>query len=135
MPFKTISLGDKTLIVLEEIAGGYTYEQIIAKHPGLTYLDIFFAAREALNIIAAFSIKTSITGMPKTDGKTLSDYRKINPRAYEKWTDEEEEALIELVQAGHGIKYAAGLLQRKPSAIQSRLEKLNSSPTDVSTQG
>ena len=47
MPFETTSLGEKAIIVLQAIADGYTYEQIIAKHPGLTYPDIFSAAREA----------------------------------------------------------------------------------------
>lgn len=34
--------------ILEKIAAGKSYEQILAADPGLSYLDIFAAAREAL---------------------------------------------------------------------------------------
>jgi hypothetical protein len=34
--------------ILEKIAAGKSYDQILAADPGLSYLDIFAAAREAL---------------------------------------------------------------------------------------
>jgi hypothetical protein len=132
MPFETAVMGEKAIIVLQAIADGYTYEQIIAKHPGLTYLDIFSAARDALGVIGVLSSENPALDTVKAGKKTLDDYRKVNPRAYEKWTDEEEEALVQLVQMGHGIRYAAELLQRKPSAVRSRLEKMNLLPADLS---
>ncbi len=130
MPFAAASLGDNAITALKAIADGYTYEQILIKHPGLTYLDIFSTARDALDIIGASSDKTSMKDTPKAGGKTLDEYRKADPRAYEKWTEEEEDALLELMKTGHTIRSAAELLQRKPSAIRSRFEKLNALSTD-----
>lgn len=134
MPSENALLSTKAVAVLEAIANGYTYEQILTIHPGMTYLDIFSAARNALERIASFSSETRAKPVPKAVGKTLDEYRQADPRAYEKWTEEEEEALIQLMQTGHTIRNAAELLQRKPSAIRSRLEKLHPPSTDMSSR-
>lgn len=133
MPFAAASLSKNAITALKAIADGYTYEQILVKHPGLTYLDIFSAARDALDIAEASSNKTPMQGTPKPSGKTLDEYRQTDPRAYEKWSEEEEDALIELMKTGHTIRSAAELLQRKPGAIRSCLEKLSALSTDAST--
>ena len=43
-------LGSKAVVILQMIGEGYTYEQILAQHPTFTYLDIFQAARLALDM-------------------------------------------------------------------------------------
>ncbi len=133
MPSGIAALSDKAFTALEAIANGYTYEQIITTHPSMTYLDIFSAARDALAIIAVFPSEARTTTASKGISKTLDEYRQTDPRAYEKWTVEEEDALIELMKTGHTIRRAAELLQRKPSAIRSRLEKRSALSTDAST--
>lgn len=115
---------------LKQSQMGIPNEQILIKHPGLTYLDIFSAARDALDIIGASSKEAAVNDTPKAGGKTLDEYQKADPRAYEKWTEEEEDALLELMKIGHTIRSTADLLQRKPSAIRSRLDKLKALSTD-----
>ncbi len=130
MPFAAASLSENAITVLKSIADGYTYEQVLIKHPGLTYLDIFSAARDALDSMGASSYNAPVTDTPKPGSRSLDEYRKADPRVYEKWTEEEEDALFELMTTGHTIRSAAELLQRKPSAIRGRLDKLNAFSTD-----
>jgi hypothetical protein len=55
---------------------------------------------------------------------SLDEIRQKYPRAYEKWTSEEDERLRHQRQAGLDILELAAVFQRQPSAIQSRLNKL-----------
>jgi hypothetical protein len=55
----------------------------------------------------------------------LETIRRDNPRAYEKWTDEEDAQLRQLFQSRAPQKEIARVLQRQPSAIRGRLVKLN----------
>ncbi len=54
----------------------------------------------------------------------LSDIRRVHSRAYEKWTCEEEARLKKLLDAGRSKREIAQELQRQPSAISSRLRKI-----------
>jgi predicted Rossmann fold nucleotide-binding protein DprA/Smf involved in DNA uptake len=54
----------------------------------------------------------------------LPDIRRVHPRAYEKWTDEEEARLAKLRNAGKSKQEIARDLHRQPGAISSRLRKL-----------
>jgi len=60
--------------------------------------------------------------------KSLPDFitvvRRNYPRAYEPWTLEEEQRLVELSQKGLTHDEIASQLHRKPGAIRSRLHKL-----------
>ena len=87
-------LSSESATVLKLIAEGRTYEQILALHPDLTYLDIFDAAREALEITEK---------EPSAHEERLATIRQAHPRAYEKWTDEEDARLARLVQSGHSV--------------------------------
>lgn len=102
--------------ILELIAEGHSYEQILKINESFTYLDIFNAANEALKIAASKS----------TDyhPNRFVEIRKSHPRAYEKWTSEEDAHLTELFRARAKEKDIAAKLQRQPGAIQSRLRKL-----------
>lgn len=109
------TLSAKAIIVLEQIAEGRTYDQILARHPDLTYLDIFAAARETLTLAAE----------ERADyAERLARIKRKYPRAYDRWTDEEDARLRDGVQRGTAVSEIAKQLQRQPSAIRSRMAKL-----------
>ncbi len=56
--------------------------------------------------------------------ESLASIRKHHPRAYEKWTTEDEELLTQGQREGAGVERLATLLQRQPGAVSSRLNKL-----------
>jgi hypothetical protein len=97
-------LSSRSVAVLKLIAEGHTYEQILALYPELTFLDIFGAAREALEVTGE---------APSVYQERLAKIRKVYPRAYEKWTDEEDATLAQLVRSGQGIEKIATQLQRQ----------------------
>lgn len=107
-------LTSKSIAILSLIADGHSYAQIVDGHPDITYRDIFAAAEEALRL-----------------NETDSDYhqrmaviKRKHPRAYEKWSDEEDDELRSLFKRGVGSSEAAEHFGRQPSAISSRLNKL-----------
>lgn len=72
-------------------------------------------------------------GIAFSKGKTysLAEIRSKHPKAYTKWTQEEEAILTEGFLRGKSVEELASILGRKPSAIESRLRKLglqNSEP-------
>lgn len=105
-------LSTRSIEVLRLIAAGRSYEQILSLHPGLSYLDIFGAAREALEV----------NGEP---GNRLSEVRETHPRAYERWSTAEDMELTRLVASGEGVNEIAGRLRRQPGAVRARMMKLN----------
>jgi hypothetical protein len=113
---QTTALTKKSRVILTAIADGHTYDQILANYPAWTYHDIFQAAAEALDV--------STIGGPSYVER-LETIRRDNPRAYEKWTDEEDAQLRQLFQSQTPQKEIARILQRQSSAIRSRLVKLN----------
>ena len=107
-------LSPKSFAVLSLIAEGYSYSQIVDGHSEITYLDIFYAAEEALRL-----------------NENESDYRarlagikSKYPRAYEKWAAEEDSELRTMFTTGVNIAQLAVHFQRQPSAIRSRINKL-----------
>ena len=54
----------------------------------------------------------------------MDEIRKTEPKAYQKWTQEDDEKLVETFTTGKKIPYLAILFERKPGAIRSRLKKL-----------
>src|SRR5436309_1656484 len=107
-------LTEDAVDVLEMISAGSTYEQILAALPHLTYLDIFDAAAQAL------AMASTMTPQPVT----LAQRRERHARAYEKWTDAEDDSLRELVRSGTTVARIAGHLQRNRGAIRSRIIKM-----------
>lgn len=108
-------LSGKSLAILEMIAAGSSYQQILAAYPDLTYLDIFRAAEEALEIGSCVNRQLAYT---------VAQKRERYPRAYEKWAKDEEITLRKLVQSGATIAQIATQLQRNRGAIRSRVLKL-----------
>ena len=123
-------LSVKAVMVLTAIVEGHTYEQILAMDRSLTYLDIFAAAREALAIVGR-PVDANEAGSPTAPlaaGQSLEERRRVHARAYERWEAEEDARLIRLVLDGHDITDIAATLQRQPSAIRSRIDKLRAAP-------
>ncbi|MFF1561864.1 hypothetical protein [Streptomyces sp. NPDC058279] len=54
----------------------------------------------------------------------VEEVRKQHGNAYQKWSHEDEELLVELHSAGHTITSLARHFARQPGAIRSRLAKL-----------
>ena len=104
--------------ILQMIAEGNGYEQILAAYPGLTYVDIFCAAEDALEIIEKWP-------EPRDPGQPFAQARARHLRAYEKWSDAEDIQLQELVRSGATVAQIAGRLQRNRGAIRSRIMRLN----------
>jgi len=65
-------------------------------------------------------------GIVFPEGKTYSqaEIRSRYPKAYMKWTQEEEAILSEGFLQGKSVEELANILGRKPSAVRSRLRKL-----------
>src|SRR5438128_2032993 len=116
MSEQTPKLTARSLAVLEMIAAGSSYEQILTAYPDLTYLDIFHAAEEALAMAVSAQRPPSYS---------MAEKRARYPRAYERWTDEEDGTLQTLVRSGATVAQIAGRLERNRGAIRSRLLKLN----------
>ena len=108
-------LSEKSIKVFGLIADGQSSSQIIDNHTDIGDIDIVIAAKEALRL-----------------NQTPSDYHvrmkqiKVDyPKAYEQWTPTDDVELATLFSRGEQLKELARRFQRKPSAIRSRLAKLN----------
>ena len=56
--------------------------------------------------------------------RPLDAVRSVHARAYEKWSDDEDRTLRNLVATGVTVRQIAQQLERQPSAIRSRIQKL-----------
>lgn len=54
----------------------------------------------------------------------VKQLRRGYPKAYARWTEEEDKKLRKLYTQNKAVKELAGVFQRKPSAIRSRLKKM-----------
>lgn len=108
---------ENSRLILRFLAEGCTIDEIFWHYPHLGYQDIYVAAREALKVIQA----------PFQSGSGQSRMEKLKsryPKAFARWTDEEQELLSREFQAGNSIQALSELLNRQPGAIRIRLEKL-----------
>ena len=114
-------LSSRSIAVLEMIAAGRSYDQILSAYPDISYLDIFHAAEEALSL----AIGSTVPRQASEKAYTLVEKRERYPRAYLPWTDAEDDTLKRLVHSGLSVARIAGELQRNRGAIRSRLARLN----------
>jgi len=114
-------LTPKSLQVLQLIAAGHSYAQIVDSHPELNYHDIFFAAEEAvwLDEKLGTDLETRPTGI-----SAMEKAKQEHPRAYAPWTEAEDAELRSMHASGRSKTQIAEHFQRQPSAIESRLRKL-----------
>ncbi len=113
---KEQELSSQSIAVLKLIADGRSYGQILALCPDLTYLDIFRAAEEALQMAGAVMSPYE---------ERMAEIRSTHRRAYEPWSEEEEATLAEFVRSGKSVEEIAAELQRQPGAIRRRMRKHN----------
>ena len=114
-------LSEKSRAILEAIAKGRSYEQILVQELAWTYHDIFQAAAEALE------------AAPTTTGSkaySVEEIRSQHRCAYEKWDAQQEEQLRQLHRAGKTVTEIAQLMQRQPGGIGStaRLRRRRPAP-------
>ena len=111
-------LSEKSFKVLRLIADGHSYSQIVDSHTDINYHDIFEAAEEALRL----------NDPPSGYETRMVIIKQKYPRAYERWTQNEDADLAAMDAQGMPLKELAAHFQRQPSPIRSRLEKLSSKP-------
>ncbi len=111
-----MKISETSRAILEAIAKGHTYEQILVQELAWTYHDIFRAASEALEIASA---------QKENKSYSVEEIRNEHAHAYEKWSPEQEDQLRQMFGSGKTVKEIAEGLHRQPSAIRRRLEKLN----------
>ncbi|MEM6283769.1 MAG: ATP-dependent helicase [Chloroflexota bacterium] len=70
------------------------------------------------------AVRKMTAPMGNTSNSAMHRAIEKHPRAYQKWTDEEEQYLLEIVDKGWSIGRIADTLQRQPSAIRSRIKKI-----------
>lgn len=123
--------------LLKLISEGYSYPQMLEKHPELHLGDIMAAAALALQVIQEYvtnedTIEIHHTINVTAHGKKLLNLTKVRekyPRAFMPWKTDEETSLIELFRNGATIENIASIHKRKVGAIKSRLEKLGLIPS------
>lgn len=108
-------LSPKSVTVLGLIADGHSYSQIVDGYPDISYLDIFAAAEEALRL----------NEKETNYHDRIAGIKTRHPRAYEKWTEGEDAELLAMCEDGSSIETISKRFQRQPSAIRSRLAKLD----------
>lgn len=140
------ALSPKTVAILRLIADGQSYTQIVDGHPGITYLDIFSAAGEALELGEMVGEQQDSRARPAppppardlpplpptkkhapipVDSKAiLARIKEKHPRAYQSWTADEDAQLVRLSRAGLSLDGLARTFERRPSAVRSRMNKL-----------
>lgn len=110
--------GTKYLVISESRQGSSSYEH--------SRVMIFEEHLEAF--VEGFQKTLQFLGV-KTKSYNVDDVRQRYPKAYERWSPDEDEQLKIKHQAGIDIDELAGYFQRQPSAIRSRLAKLGLLPT------
>ena len=90
---RSTTLDAKCRLVLGLIASGHSYQQIVDGNDGITYVDVFAAAAEALSIIDA----------PSRTPDYITQARMKHPRAYEPWLPTEESELMDRIQSGEKV--------------------------------
>ncbi|HUT36237.1 MAG TPA: hypothetical protein VNE39_22300 [Planctomycetota bacterium] len=81
------------------------------------------AARAAMQVLRKTRAEQRPTDVAQKS-YDLASIRRNYPRAYEKWTPEEEAHLRELAARGSSIRELAAQIQRQPGAIRSRLDRM-----------
>jgi ATP-dependent DNA helicase UvrD/PcrA len=82
------------------------------------------APRPSVSAVAPVGADGVDTQPPKEPDSAIERARATRPRAYQRWSDEEERRLTEGFLAGKGVTLLATEFERHPSGIRSRLRKL-----------
>ena len=131
--------------ILQLIAAGRSYDQILLHHPDLTYGDIFAAADEALAKLpatptgaddTAHQPQASPAAATASEPDSLPDQsparlptfieraRQTHRRAWARWTPDEDAQMERLFRHGAHLAEIGQALGRHHGAIKQRLVKL-----------
>jgi DNA-directed RNA polymerase specialized sigma24 family protein len=105
--------GTRYLVISELRQAGADYE----RHRVMIFEENAAAFLAGLDEVVAF------LGI-KHKSYNVDEVRQQHPKAYEKWSSNEDEELRKKYNEGMGISELASFFQRQPGAIQSRLAKL-----------
>lgn len=139
-------LSEQARAILQLIAAGRSYDQILLRFPDLTYQDIFEAAQEALAKLPASALDAPAsqpaaqiepeaasqaapgTAAPARTAERLPTFieraRQTHHRAWARWTPDEDVQLERLFRRGAHLAEMGQALGRHNGAIRSRLLKL-----------
>lgn len=107
-------LSKRSTDALKLLAAGYAHDEIMLINPAITRSDISLAAEEALALHAA------ALDREERAERIVRTY----PRAFEKWSTEEEERAAQLYNAGKTMREIAAVIERQPNAIKIRLQRI-----------
>jgi hypothetical protein len=118
--------------VLKLLGEGVTYRQTLERLPVLTLTDLVACIKTAATIIEQYILpqgSIQICGQVKVaarDGqiRSLQEIQKKHPRAFARWTPDEENRLVDMFKRGERIRDIAEAMERLPGGIRARLEKL-----------
>jgi len=117
--------------ILERIAKGQSYKQILVELPQLNVGDIMASAQFSYEILNDLIVEGSdhirLEGrITLTNGKyvNLTKLRKEHPRAYVKWEPAEDDNLKRLFQQGKKYDELSEILMRQKGAVVARLQFL-----------
>ena len=117
--------------ILERIAKGQSYKQILVELPQLNVGDIMAAAQFSYEILNDLIVEGSdhirLEGrITLTNGKyvNLTKLRQEFPRAYVKWEPAEDDNLKRLFQQGKKYDELSEILMRQKGAVVARLQFL-----------
>lgn len=115
--------------ILEDIGDSYrisreNVREIYRKHQLYLYQKRPFIQTELANIARRLLGQTPIEE-PHHLLTYIEKVRIQHERAYASWSQDEDARLMELVESGQSAKQIAEQLQRRPSAIRSRIKKLD----------
>lgn len=114
LPQSDGKLSEKSVAIMRMLSKGMSTEQIVAADPAVQRDHIAVAAREAL----------VLNNAARSFQERMERITAASPRAYEKWTRDEEIRLIEMYNFGKTIREIAATLNRPPNAIRNRLDRL-----------
>jgi len=129
-PITIRDTGVKVTDILQGIAQGLSYQQILEAHPKLILGDIMSTARLARDFIEQYVTSEGAISLDHVieiranAGRIInvSKIREEYPRAYEPWKTNEEAELIEMHKKGMSILKIAETLRRQPGAVSARLK-------------
>jgi DNA-binding CsgD family transcriptional regulator len=114
LPNGKAKLSDKSTEIFRQLSSGLSEETILQTQPLIDRLDIVQAAREALILNQAVQVRD------ERSDKVMRQY----PRAYDKWSPDEERRVAEMYNSGKTMREIAATVLRQPNAIKNRLEKM-----------
>jgi DNA-binding NarL/FixJ family response regulator len=107
-------LSSRSTAILDLISKGHSDSQILKNNQGYTRDDICIAANEAL----------ILNRNTQTREERVAKIQQRFPRAYERWSSDEEWKIRDLFQQGKTMREIASIVQRQPNAVKSRLERM-----------